>query len=221
MHQPADTSYAIYSCEGFAREILPSLRRQMGGKADVVFVEDDSNKVGAVLHGCEVISFEELCRPVHRDRIVSVAVADPSIRKKLVNRCKREGRQFATIQDTSHIQFENISIGEGAILCANTVLTGDVKIGCHFHCNIYSYVAHDCRIGDFVTFAPRVCCNGRVVIDDNAYIGTGAVLKQGSHSKPLRIGKGAIIGMGAIVLNDVEDGEVVVGNPARVIRGSL
>ena len=153
-------------------------------------------------------------------RVISISFSSFSKGLSAATVCDRL-RQFATIQDTSHIQFENISIGEGAILCANTVLTGDIKIGCHFHCNIYSYVAHDCRIGDFVTCAPRVCCNGRIVIDDNAYIGTGAVLKQGSHSKPLRIGKGAIIGMGAIVLNDVEDGEVVVGNPARVIRGSL
>ncbi len=98
------------------------------------------------------------------------------------------------------------------------MLTGDAEIGRHFHCNIYSYVAHDCRIGDFVTFAPRVSCNGRVEIDDHAYIGTGATLKQGSHKSPLRIGKGAIVGMGAVVLQDVNDGEVVVGNPASVIR---
>ena len=33
-----------------------------------------------------------------------------------------------------------------------------------------------------------------------------------------RIGKGAIVGMGAVVLSDVADGEVVVGNPGNVIR---
>ena len=96
--------------------------------------------------------------------------------------------------------------------------TGDSQIGKHFHCNIYSYVAHDCRLGDFVTFAPQVCCNGRVQIDDHAYIGTGAMLKQGDHRKPLKIGRGAIVGMGAVVLKDVPDGAVVAGNPASVIR---
>lgn len=210
--------YAIYSCEGFAREVLPSLRRQLGENVDVVFVDDDIEKIGTVVHGCDVIGFEELSESPHHDRIVSVAVADPVIRRKLADRCRREGLRFASIHDPSHIRLENVSIGDGAILCANTVITSDVKIGSHFHCNIYSYVAHDCRIGDFVTFAPRVSCNGRVVIEDGAYIGTGAVLKQGSHSKPLRIGKEAIVGMGAVVLKDVEDGEIVVGNPARPIR---
>ena len=89
-------------------------------------------------------------------------------------------------------------------------------IGTHFHANIYSYVAHDCVIGDYVTFAPRVSCNGNVHIEDDVYIGTGAVIEQGTPDKPLVIGKGATIGMGAVVTKDVPPGAVVVGNPARV-----
>lgn len=210
--------YAIYSCEGFAREVIPSLRRQAGESADIVFVDDDSSKAGTVVHGCEVITFEQLCDDAHSDRRVSIAVADPQVRRKLAERCEAEGFDWVSIVDTTHVGFDNVSVGEGAIFCANTMVTGDAEIGTHFHCNIYSYVAHDCRIGDFVTFAPRVSCNGRVEIDDYAYIGTGAILKQGSHERPLRIGKGAVVGMGAVVLKDVNDGEVVVGNPATVIR---
>ncbi len=54
-----------------------------------------------------------------------------------------------------------------------------------------------------------------VFIDDNAYIGTGAILKQGTPEKPLRISKGAIIGMGAVVTKDVPAGVTVIGNPVR------
>jgi acetyltransferase-like isoleucine patch superfamily enzyme len=54
-----------------------------------------------------------------------------------------------------------------------------------------------------------------VHIEDYAYIGTGAVLKQGTEDKPLIIGKGAVVGMGAVVTKDVAPGAVVVGNPAR------
>ena len=95
------------------------------------------------------------------------------------------------------------------------MVTASARIGLQFQCNIYSYVAHDCVIGDFVTFAPSVCCNGNVHVQDFAYIGTGAVLKQGTADKPLVIGAGAIVGMGAVVTKDVEPGAVVVGNPAK------
>jgi acetyltransferase-like isoleucine patch superfamily enzyme len=98
------------------------------------------------------------------------------------------------------------------------MVTASARIGAHFQCNIYSYVAHDCEIGDFVTFAPRVCCNGRVHIGDGAYIGTGAVLRDGTREKPLIIGENAVIGMGAVVTRDVPAGVTVIGNPARPLE---
>lgn len=79
-------------------------------------------------------------------------------------------------------------------------------------------MAHDCVVGDFVTFTPRVCCNGYVHIEDHAYIGTGAVLKQGRPGQPLVIGRGAVVGMGAVVTKSVPPGATVVGNPARVME---
>lgn len=106
-------------------------------------------------------------------------------------------------------------IHSGAILAPFVTITSNVRIGKNFHANIYCYVAHDCVIGDFVTFAPAVRCNGNVVIEDHAYIGTGAILKQGRPDKPLVIGRGAVVGMGAVVTKDVPPGVTVVGNPAR------
>ena len=72
-------------------------------------------------------------------------------------------------------------------------------------------------IGDFVTFAPAVRCNGNVVIEDHAYIGTGAILRQGKPGAPLVIGHSAVVGMGAVVTKSVPAGKTVVGNPAMLL----
>ena len=66
-----------------------------------------------------------------------------------------------------------------------------------------------------MTFAPAVKCNGNIIVEDHAYIGTGAIIKQGKPCQPLVIGKGAVVGMGAVVTKDVPAGATVVGNPAR------
>ena len=98
------------------------------------------------------------------------------------------------------------------------MITSNAQIGSFFQANIYSYVAHDCKIGDFVTFAPRVSCNGNVVIEDHAYIGTGAVIRQGTADRPIVIGSGAVVGMGAVVTKSVPPGTTVVGNPAAELQ---
>jgi acetyltransferase-like isoleucine patch superfamily enzyme len=58
-------------------------------------------------------------------------------------------------------------------------------------------------------------CAGNVVIHDHAYIGGGALIRQGKPGEPLVIGAGAVIGMGAVVTKNVPPGVTVVGNPAR------
>ena len=176
---------ALYSCEGFSREVLPILKENFNANSqgeevlDVVFIDDNSQYHGKIINGIKVISFDELCKEKNRDRLISVAIANSKIREKLVIKCKREGFGFTDIVSRNSSIYDDNEFGEGLILCANTMITSNAKIGKHFHCNIYSYVAHDCIIGDYVTFAPNVACNGRVNIGDHAYIGTGVVFKQG------------------------------------------
>ena len=69
-----------------------------------------------------------------------------------------------------------------------------------------------------MTFAPGVKCNGNVIIEDFVYIGTGAIIKQGSKIRPLTIGSGAKIAMGSVVTKSVKPGDIVIGNPAKSIK---
>jgi sugar O-acyltransferase (sialic acid O-acetyltransferase NeuD family) len=146
---------------------------------------------------------------------VNVAIANSLTREQMVGRCSKDGISlFSLIAENAVVLDEN-EIGEGAIICPFSMITSNARIGQAFHANIYSYVAHDCVIGDYVTFAPGVKCNGNVVIEEHAYIGTGAILRQGKPGEPLVIGRGAIVGMGAVVTKSVQPGVTMVGNPAR------
>lgn len=204
--------YAVFGASGFGREVLPVLRGQVG-QFDIFFVDD--NPAQPELNNHKVISYEEFIGLKAERKFITIAIADSSIRKRLTERCVADGLNIFNMIAESSIILDNVDIGTGAVICPFTMVTSNVKIGVGFHANIYSYVAHDCIIGDYVTFAPGVKCNGNVVIEDFAYIGTGAIIKQGRPGKPLRIGKGAVVGMGAVVTKNVADGAVVVGNPAK------
>jgi acetyltransferase-like isoleucine patch superfamily enzyme len=53
---------------------------------------------------------------------------------------------------------------------------------------------------------------GGIIVDDDAWLGYGALVLDG-----VRIGKGAVIGSGAVVNQDIQDGAIAIGVPARVI----
>ncbi len=200
---------AIYGPGGFGREIAAFARRQ----GDVTFVSDAESEIGTRVNGIPVVPPSSL--QGRTDCRVVIAVADASVRRALAARCEAMGLVSGSLVADSHERGDNVAVGQGAIFCGSTICTSDARIGVHFHANIYSYVAHDCVIGDFVTLAPRVCINGNTIVEDDVYIGTGAILRQGNRDKPLRIGRGAVIGMGAVVTKDVAPGDTVIGSPAR------
>ena len=205
----------IYGASGFGKEVMPLVRQHYSqlNQDHIVFI-DDSGRLEQ-LDGYKVLSYQQFMNHTATQKAVTIAIADSQVREKLNAKLVQDNIEIINVIANNALQYDNITMGKGSIICGFVHLTSNIKIGKGFHANIYSYIAHDCVIGDFVTFAPRVSCNGNVHIEDHAYIGTGAVLRQGTPDKPLIIGKGAIVGMGAVVTKDVPAGVTVVGNPAK------
>lgn len=214
----SDKLIGVYGASGFGKEVMPLVRAQFTelNKEHFVFVDD--GQANTDLNGYQVLSYTDFIDNSKTDKRVTIAIANSQVREKLVARLDQDSVQHLEIQAANTVILDEVEMGEGSLLCPFTCITSNIKIGKFFHANIYSYVAHDCIIGDYVTFAPGVKCNGNIHIEDHAYIGTGAVIKQGTPDKPLVIGKGAVVGMGAVVTKSVPAGVTVVGNPARILE---
>lgn len=208
----AMSRYAFYSAGGYARETMKDFAQIISMVSpetpQFYFIDDDPSICGKVIHNAKVIGYDE-AKSIKGLR-VNVAFADPDLRHRKVDTCERDGLQMFSCQTPSAHIGPNVELGDGFILSHLSTITCDARIGRAFHCNIYSYVAHDCVVGDFVTLAPRVCINGRVTIGDSSYIGTGAIVLPG-----VTIGRNVVVGAGAVVVRDVPDGATVVGMPAK------
>jgi sugar O-acyltransferase (sialic acid O-acetyltransferase NeuD family) len=209
--------YGIIGAGGFGKGVIPLAHywsKSLKDASELVFVvEDQYYTPNKEVIGYRVMSMTDFLT-ASADRYYNIAIADSKARERIANIISRDIARPFSITAPNYVSLHNNTIGEGAIFCSFSHITSNVTIGRFFHCNIYSYVEHDCVIGDFVTFAPRVSCNGHVIIEDHVYIGTGAIIKDGTD-KPIIIGRGATVGMGAVVTKSVPPGITVVGNPAK------
>ncbi|MFD1710173.1 acyltransferase [Ottowia sp. GY511] len=110
-----------------------------------------------------------------------------------------------------------IHIGSGTIVNVGAYLSGeggltigsDVLIGAH--AKLLS-AGHEIDGGDEIIARNRIT-RSRIVIEDGAWIGAGAIVLEG-----VRVGRGAVVAAGAVLRSDVPDGMIAAGVPARVVR---
>lgn len=210
--------YGIIGTGGFGREVMPLAAAQLHEhhkeeKYQLVFVTEDTSSLPTI-NDYTVMHMTEFLNADPFEKYFNIAIANFESRKRIADMLMQSHLIPFAISAANHINLGYSEIDIGSIFCPFTFISPNAKIGKFFHANIFSYVAHDCIIGDFVTFAPKVCCNGGVIIEDEVYVGTGAIIKQSTHAKPIVIGKGAVIGMGAVVTKSVPAYTTVIGNPA-------
>ncbi len=212
--------FAIYGASGCGRSLMPVARQQLAreyDRSEIIFIDDALTEVASV-NGHRAMNYQMFLNESASEKYVQIAIANSRVREKIAQRLEAENISLWSIQADNVVLMDQAEIAAGAALSPFVSITSNIKIGKCFHANLYSYVEHDCVIGDFVTFAPGVKCNGNIHIQDHAYIGAGAMIKQGTPDQPLVIGRGAIVGMGAVVTKSVPAGVTVVGNPARIVE---
>ncbi len=173
--------------------------------------DEKESSSGATINGIPLLNTSEI-KKFLPDLSAIVAISNPAIRQRAVKQAEKLGCVFATlIHPSVRYDHKTITIGQGSIICAGSLLSVNVSIGSHVVVNWHCTIGHDSILHDFVTVSPGCRISGHTSINPGSYIGAGAVTIEG-HT----IGKNSIIGAGAVVATDIPDNVTAVGVPARV-----
>lgn len=206
------TDIAIIGSGGLAREVrwlIEDCNRNQNRWNILGWISKE--EPGTVIAGLPVLGDDDWLVK-HKEPIdVAVSVGNGKLRRKIVAYLRQNSNiSFPTIISPSAEMSDSVTLGEGAIITAKSILTVDIEIGDFFFCNLACTVGHDCRFDDYVTLNPGSNISGNVTLGECVTIGTGASIIQG-----LSVGKNTFIGAGAAVVCDIEADCTAVGIPAK------
>lgn len=211
----APTRVIVYSAGSFGREV--AWLAGICGRKVVCFVDDDQAKQGTLVDGIPVLAMAKASQKFGGASMV-IAVHRPATREMIATRVGAAGFRLATLIHPSVELSPQMEIGEGTIIGAGSIFALGVVLGRHVQVTLDCTIGHDVVLGDFATLSPGVHVSGCVQLGRRAYMGTGAIVVNGTDAAPIVIGDDAVVGAGACVTKSVPPGVTVVGVPARPIK---
>lgn len=175
---------------------------------------DDGYKAKTLINGFEVLGGVSDLNKIASKLNVAIAVGNPRVKKSIVERLTNMNLSFPILIHPSVLKSQDqITIGNGSIICAGNILTCNIKIEDFVILNLMCTVGHDVTIKRYSSFMPSVNISGEVQIQEGVYVGTGAkIINQ------LKIGENTIIGAGAVVSKSLPANCTAVGIPAKIIK---
>lgn len=185
---------AIIGYGGLCKEVAQQLNTR-----DLNFFVDDQ-------YVCEkTLPLSEL----DKDKFeVMVAISDPFVRKKIIQKLPLGTKFFSFVHPTALI-IGNVQIGQGSFVGPYSILTSDTTIGDHAILVRTISIGHDCNIGNFFSAMPGAVVSGDVQIGECVYLGSNSCVKE-----KIKISNDVIIGLNGGVIKNITDAGVYVGSPA-------
>ena len=188
---------ALIGNGGHAREVMAQMGIKLVRFVDDQYMDNDTLPLSEL----DINKYE-----------VMVAIADSKDRYETTQRLPNGTKFFKFIHSTALVM-EDVEIGEGSFIGANSILTTNIKIGKHAILNRGNHIGHDCVIGDFFSAMPGSVVSGNVRIYDCVYLGNNSSIKE-----KLSIHSLTTIGMNGAVVKHIEEPGTYVGVPVKKIK---
>ena len=124
-------------------------------------------------------------------------------------------RYVNLIHKTAHIPKGFCKIGNGVLMAPYSQLSPDTTVGDNCMLLANSFLGHDSTMLRFAHLATNSVVGANVVVGRGVHVGSNSTIRE-----KVTIGDFSLIGMGAVVLKDVEVNTKVIGNPAKELRNN-
>jgi len=208
----------LYGSGGTGKEVLYVANKinEVSQKWDEILFIDDTIPNGEK-YGIKHYTFDyvkENFSPTEYE--VCIAVGEPYLREILWNKVEMAGYNFASLIHPSVILRDRVKIGRGVVIKENALVSCDAVIEDNVCITTMSCLGHDVTIGKNSFLAAEVTMAGGSSVGMNSFLGMHASVREQT-----KVGNCTIIGQGACVMNDIPDGVIAMGNPARVFKKNI
>ena len=217
---PGGGDLVIVGAGGFGRETAQAvydLNRNGAAWRLLGYIDDNPARHGTTIDGTMILGGRGEIRR-WPDAAVVVCTGRPGdyvSRIRIVGDLGLQPERYATIVHPTAAVSASSSIGHGCILLAHVALTAAVRVGAHVAIMPHVTLTHDNVIDDFATLASGVRLGGGARVERAAYLGAGALIRENRT-----VGAFSLVGMGAVVTQDVPARQVWAGVPAHYIRAT-
>jgi sugar O-acyltransferase (sialic acid O-acetyltransferase NeuD family) len=213
------TAVAIFGGRGGGALAAFALGRlEVQGRARCLGFLNDVEPVGTRISGYPILgSFAswrnlpltvQFIAPLHKAKQMRT-------RAEIIHRLGVPRTRWATVIDPQAVLADDAAHGVGLFAAAGCSIMCGARLGDHVAVRNGAHVAHDCSIDDFVIVGVNAVVCGYAALREGAHIAPGALVREGTT-----VGRYGVVGLGAVVVEDVPDGAVVAGNPARIIEAA-
>lgn len=206
---------AIYGASGFGREVACTIRminKETPSWNLVGFFDDGIEKgtevqFGKILGGID--SLNEWKSPLS----VCFAIGDSKILRELVGKITNESVDFPNIiaPNVLFLDPDSVQMGKGNVICANSLISCNVKLGNFNLLNVNTHMGHESSMGDYNVVMPGCSISGGAMIGKTNLFGAKSVVLQYK-----KVGNDVVLSPGSVLARNAHDGKVYLGNPAKV-----
>ena len=181
------------------------------------YIDDDVSLIGQIFDGIKVLGNRDyLFESIDREFFVFVPIGNNTLRVSILKELNQKGFETPSFIHPDTIIHESVKIGKAVYILPGTNIMPCTELKNYVMVSMGVNIAHHNLIEEGCFFSQGTNVGASIHIKEKAYFGIASTAMTGIKE----VGKNALIGAGAVVIKDVPDYAVVVGNPAKVLKSN-